>query len=100
MIVPDDKVTFVSPDRKGNLWLIRNGALVTTMPDYARLQTTDISRQLTPDYNNNELRGICYDSVTKRYYGAVRHSSGYMFLTAVLNCWKLFQHHCIRTGIH
>jgi len=80
MIVPDDKVTFVSPDRKGNLWLIRNGALVTTMPDFARLQTTDISRQLTPDYNNNELRGICYDSVTKRYYGAVRHSSGvYVF---------------------
>lgn len=80
VIDPNDKVTFVSPDRKGNLWLIRNGALVTTMPVYARLQSTDISRQLTPDYNNNELRGICFDSVAKRYYGAVRHSSGvYVF---------------------
>ncbi len=80
MINPFDRVTFVSTDRKGNLWLIRNGILVTSQPAYARLQTTDISRQLTPDNANNELRGICYDSVLKRYYGAVRHSSGvYVF---------------------
>ena len=60
--------------------MIRNGRLYTSIPPYSRLQSTDISRQLTPDNNANELRGIYFDSVSRRYYGAVRHSSGvYVF---------------------
>ncbi|MEP7373704.1 MAG: histidine kinase [Chitinophagaceae bacterium] len=75
-----DWVSFVTKDRKENIWLIRNSRLYTSIPAYSRIQATDISRQLTPDNSTNELRGIYYDSVSQKYYGAVRHSSGvYVF---------------------
>ena len=75
-----DWIGFVTKDRKGNIWLIRNNRIYTSIPSYSRLQTTDISRQSTPDNIGNELRGIYFDSISNRYYGAVRHSSGvYVF---------------------
>lgn len=78
-----DWVTFVTKDRNDNIWLIRNSKLYNSIPIYSRINATDISRQLTPDNIGNELRGIYYDSISYKYYGAVRHSSGvYVFDTS------------------
>ena len=50
-----DVVMFLAEDKKGNIWLLRNGMLYTSIPEYSRLKTFDISKQFTTNKNaNNE----------------------------------------------
>ena len=60
-ITPDkettDQILYVDRDHKGNIWLIRNGMLYVTMPDYSRLQLQTLLLQDSSNYNE-ELRGV------------------------------------------
>jgi hypothetical protein len=84
-----DAVTFITKDRKGNIWLVRNGMLYISMPQYGWLQPVDISKQITPNNIPNELRHISFDKETNQFYAAVRHSSGVYVFDAAFNMLKI-----------
>lgn len=84
-----DVVTFLAEDKNGNIWLLRNGMLYTSIPEYSRLKTADISKQLSPNKNANELRGIYYNKETHKYFGAARFSSGVYVFDSSFNMLEL-----------
>jgi len=84
-----DVVMFLAEDKKGNIWLLRNGMLYTSIPEYSRLKTFDISKQFTTNKNANELRGIYYNKETHKYYGAARFSSGVYVFDSSFNLVEL-----------
>ena len=78
-ITPDtltnDAIKCVERDINGNIWVIRNGMLYVSMPDYSRLRMGKLIQPYSGNYND-ELRGVYFDTVTRQYYCAVRMSSG------------------------
>ncbi|MEO8111426.1 MAG: histidine kinase [Ginsengibacter sp.] len=80
-IVPDpqahDRVTFCGQDRRGNIWVLRNGLLYVSIPEYSRLQNVSIRKQKDLYlWHNYEMRGVYFDKAAQLYYFAVRYSDG------------------------
>jgi two-component sensor histidine kinase len=70
-----DAVTYCDKDKRDNIWLIRNGLLYVSIPEYSRLQYVNI-RKTNLHHNENEMRGVYFDEVNQLYYFAVRFSNG------------------------
>lgn len=84
-----DKISFCSTDKKGNLWLLRNGLLYVSVPGYSRLHSLYIGseqksgrRAFTPD---NILTGIYFDRSTHLYYCAVHNAANIYVLDSSFN---------------
>ena len=84
-----DDIQYVANDRKGNVWILNKGLLYVSIPDYYRLQTVSIEKQLTQDYLPNQLGDIYFDKVTSHYYAAVPFSSGVYVLDSNINVIKI-----------
>lgn len=84
----NDQIRCVQRDVKGNLWIIRNGMLYVSIPDYSRLQTKQFNQHYT-DNNISELRGIYFDTASRQYYCAARMSTGVHLLDSNFNAVKI-----------
>ena len=84
-----DDIQYVANDRKDNIWMLNHGLLYVSMPEYFRLQTVSISKQLTADYLANRLGDIYFDKATSHYYAASPFSSGVYVLDTSLKVVKI-----------
>jgi sensor histidine kinase YesM len=75
-----DAVTFCEKDKRGNIWLIRNGLLYVSIPEYSRLQHVNTRQSTSYRQLGSEMRGVYFDKKNQLYYFAVRFSNGiYVF---------------------
>ena len=79
-----DAIARVEKDPKGNLWVIRNGMLYVSMPGYSRLQPQKFNQHYSDNYSE-ELRGIYFDTGSRRYYCAARMSNCVQVLDSNFN---------------
>lgn len=76
-----DRVTFCGQDRRGNTWVLRNGLLYVSIPEYSRLQNVNIQKQKDSSFRHSyEMRGVYFDEAAQLYYFAVRFSDGIYIL--------------------
>lgn len=85
-----DAVNFCEKDKQDNIWIIRNGLLYVSIPEYSRLQGLVINEQTPPFVKAGlEMRGVYFDTSAHLYYFAVRFSNGIHVIDTNFNRLKI-----------
>ncbi len=84
-----DEIQYIANDRRGTVWLLSKGLLYVSLPDYYRLQSVSIEKQLTHDYFANRLGDVYFDNATSDYYAAAPFSSGVYVLDSNIQVKKI-----------
>ncbi|WP_336516720.1 histidine kinase [Pollutibacter soli] len=94
-----DRVSYFETDRKGNIWVLRNGLLYINIPLFSRLQLTMVPNETHEELRHaRELRGIYFDPASAQYYCAVRFAQGLYVLDSTFRIIKLIHGNLCRTA--